>query len=149
MTGALVVYSAVFMRYSLAVTPKNYLLFACHFINESSQLTQGYRYINWWQYVFFFSPPFCTLAYYIIFFLILFFFFNQENWLALVSVQLRRTWKGIGGTGSSRGSKSSCDKCCAEFLLLGRLRRAYRDAYIQLWKEMIFSRSVWVDLLCM
>ncbi|KAJ6259929.1 hypothetical protein Dda_5573 [Drechslerella dactyloides] len=47
MTGALVVYSAVFMRYSLAVTPKNYLLFACHFINESSQLTQGYRYLQY------------------------------------------------------------------------------------------------------
>ncbi|KAF3238441.1 hypothetical protein TWF217_001715 [Orbilia oligospora] len=60
MTGALVVYSAVFMRYSikpvanwrnlhfarLAVTPKNYLLFACHFINECSQLTQGYRYLQ-------------------------------------------------------------------------------------------------------
>ncbi|EEY18914.1 conserved hypothetical protein [Verticillium alfalfae VaMs.102] len=31
MTGALVIYSATFMRYSLAVSPKNYLLFACHF----------------------------------------------------------------------------------------------------------------------
>jgi hypothetical protein len=50
MTGALVVYSATFMRYSLAVSPKNYLLFACHFINEASQLTQGYRYLqyNYW-----------------------------------------------------------------------------------------------------
>ncbi|KAK6343978.1 pyruvate transporter mpc1 [Orbilia brochopaga] len=47
MTGALVVYSAVFMRYSMAVTPKNYLLFACHFINEASQLTQGYRYLQY------------------------------------------------------------------------------------------------------
>ncbi|KAJ1327659.1 mitochondrial pyruvate carrier 1 [Microdochium nivale] len=47
MTGALVIYSATFMRYSLAVTPKNYLLFACHFINEGSQLTQGYRYLQW------------------------------------------------------------------------------------------------------
>lgn len=35
------------MRYALAVSPKNYLLFACHFINEGSQLTQGYR---WMQY---------------------------------------------------------------------------------------------------
>ena len=35
------------MRYALAVSPKNYLLFACHFINEGSQLTQGYR---WAQY---------------------------------------------------------------------------------------------------
>lgn len=47
MTGALVIYSATFMRYSLAVTPKNYLLFACHFINEASQLTQGYRFMNY------------------------------------------------------------------------------------------------------
>jgi hypothetical protein len=47
MTAALVVYSATFMRYSLAVTPKNYLLFACHFINEGSQLVQGYRYLDW------------------------------------------------------------------------------------------------------
>ena len=47
MTGALIIYSATFMRYSLAVTPANYLLFACHFINEGSQLTQGYR---WLQY---------------------------------------------------------------------------------------------------
>lgn len=47
MTGALVIYSATFMRYSLAVTPANYLLFACHFVNEGSQLTQGYR---WLQY---------------------------------------------------------------------------------------------------
>jgi len=47
MTFALTIYSATFMRYALAVTPKNYLLFACHFINEGAQLTQGYRYLNW------------------------------------------------------------------------------------------------------
>ncbi|KAK7924195.1 hypothetical protein PG985_006249 [Apiospora marii] len=47
MTAALCIYSATFMRYSLAVSPKNYLLFACHFINEGSQLTQGYRYLSW------------------------------------------------------------------------------------------------------
>lgn len=40
-------YSATFMRYSLAVTPANYLLFACHFINEGAQLTQGYRYLQY------------------------------------------------------------------------------------------------------
>lgn len=82
MTSALVVYSAVFMRYSMAVTPANYLLFGpyhlipgqllplppklrrsrgqlsdnerntgCHFVNEISQLTQGYRYLQYWQYV--------------------------------------------------------------------------------------------------
>ncbi|CAL3962130.1 hypothetical protein PZA11_000626 [Diplocarpon coronariae] len=47
MTGALIIYSATFMRYALAVSPKNYLLFACHFVNEGAQLTQGYR---WLQY---------------------------------------------------------------------------------------------------
>lgn len=47
MTAALCVYSATFMRYSMAVSPANYLLFACHFVNEGAQLTQGYR---WMQY---------------------------------------------------------------------------------------------------
>lgn len=47
MTGALTTYAFTFMRYSLAVTPKNYLLFACHFLNAGAQLTQGYR---WTQY---------------------------------------------------------------------------------------------------
>ncbi|KAF3481626.1 uncharacterized protein GIQ15_04385 [Arthroderma uncinatum] len=50
MTGALVIYSGTFMRYSLAVTPRNYLLFACHFINFGAQLTQGYRWMNYWQW---------------------------------------------------------------------------------------------------
>jgi len=48
MTTALVGYSAVFMRYSMAVTPKNYLLFGCHLVNFSAQSVQGYRFINWW-----------------------------------------------------------------------------------------------------
>ncbi|KAK3393487.1 UPF0041 domain-containing protein, partial [Podospora didyma] len=47
MTLALCIYSATFMRYSLAVQPKNYLLFACHLINEGAQLTQGYRFLNY------------------------------------------------------------------------------------------------------
>ncbi|RMD39643.1 hypothetical protein DV735_g5481, partial [Chaetothyriales sp. CBS 134920] len=42
-TATLTVYSAVFMRYAMAVQPRNYLLFACHFINFNSQLVQGYR----------------------------------------------------------------------------------------------------------
>ena len=50
MTGALSVYSAVFMRYSMAVTPANYLLFGCHAINCSSQLVQGYRYLSYWNW---------------------------------------------------------------------------------------------------
>lgn len=50
MTLALSCYSAVFMRYAVAVTPKNYLLFGCHFINCASQLTQGYRYLQYWNF---------------------------------------------------------------------------------------------------
>ncbi|KAK2753556.1 hypothetical protein FQN54_007333 [Arachnomyces sp. PD_36] len=50
MTGALTIYSATFMRYALAVSPRNYLLFACHFINCGSQMTQGYRYLNYWNW---------------------------------------------------------------------------------------------------
>ncbi|KAK3354357.1 hypothetical protein B0H65DRAFT_9406 [Neurospora tetraspora] len=50
MTFALCIYSATFMRYALAVQPKNYLLFMCHAVNETAQLTQGYRYLkyNYW-----------------------------------------------------------------------------------------------------
>ncbi|ORZ11134.1 hypothetical protein BCR42DRAFT_421642 [Absidia repens] len=47
MTAALCVYSALFMRFALAVQPTNYLLFACHFVNEGAQLTQGYRYLQY------------------------------------------------------------------------------------------------------
>ncbi|KAJ5895250.1 Mitochondrial pyruvate carrier 1 [Penicillium taxi] len=50
MTGALIVYAATFMRYSLAVTPKNYLLFACHLTNFGAQTTQGYRYLQYWNW---------------------------------------------------------------------------------------------------
>lgn len=52
MTAALCLYSGTFMRYSMAVTPKNYLLFACHFLNFGAQTTQGYRYLQYWKYVF-------------------------------------------------------------------------------------------------
>lgn len=47
MTGSLIVYSLVFMRFSLAVSPKNYLLFGCHFVNEFAQLAQGFRYVSY------------------------------------------------------------------------------------------------------
>lgn len=47
-TAALTVYSATFMRYALAVTPKNYLLFGCHVVNFSAQLTQGGRWYQYW-----------------------------------------------------------------------------------------------------
>ncbi|KAL6709751.1 pyruvate transporter mpc1 [Coniothyrium glycines] len=49
MTGALTLYSGTFMRYALAVSPANYLLFGCHAINFTSQLVQGYRYVNYWN----------------------------------------------------------------------------------------------------
>lgn len=51
MTAALTVYSAVFARYALAVSPQNYLLFGCHVINCSAQAVQGYRFLNYWKYV--------------------------------------------------------------------------------------------------
>lgn len=35
------------MRYALAVSPVNYLLFGCHLVNEGAQLTQGYRYLQY------------------------------------------------------------------------------------------------------
>ncbi|KAI9753752.1 MAG: hypothetical protein M1815_006018 [Lichina confinis] len=41
---------AIFMRYSVAVSPKNYLLFGCHFVNECAQLTQGYRFLHYWKW---------------------------------------------------------------------------------------------------
>jgi len=50
MTATLVMYSAVFSRYALAVQPKNWLLFGCHVINCSAQVTQGYRYLNYWNF---------------------------------------------------------------------------------------------------
>lgn len=46
MTTALVLYSGVFMKYALAVTPQNYLLFGCHVVNEAAQLGQGFRWLN-------------------------------------------------------------------------------------------------------
>ncbi len=48
MTLALTGYSGVFMRYAFAVTPRNYLLFGCHVVNFSAQLTQGYRFVDYW-----------------------------------------------------------------------------------------------------
>ncbi|KAI9755426.1 MAG: AP-3 complex subunit delta [Chaenotheca gracillima] len=50
MTAALILYSGTFMRYSMAVSPANYLLFGCHFVNEGSQLVQGYRYLQYWNF---------------------------------------------------------------------------------------------------
>lgn len=47
-TATLIMYAAVFMRYSMAVTPKNYLLFACHFVNFNAQAVQSYRWYDYW-----------------------------------------------------------------------------------------------------
>ena len=47
MTGALCVYSALFMRFALVVQPRNMLLFACHVSNEAVQLTQIGRRLKW------------------------------------------------------------------------------------------------------
>jgi len=44
MTLALIGYSGTFMRYAMAVTPRNYLLFGCHVVNFGAQSTQAYRY---------------------------------------------------------------------------------------------------------
>ncbi|KAE9467534.1 hypothetical protein C3L33_00558, partial [Rhododendron williamsianum] len=40
MTGAMCIYSALFMRFAWMVQPRNYLLLACHVSNESVQLYQ-------------------------------------------------------------------------------------------------------------
>ncbi|KAF2725564.1 UPF0041-domain-containing protein [Polychaeton citri CBS 116435] len=50
MTTALICYSGVFMRYALAVSPKNYLLFGCHLVNFSAQSTQAYRFSQHWYF---------------------------------------------------------------------------------------------------
>lgn len=41
------IYSLLFMRFALAIQPKNYLLFACHLSNEAVQLNQMRRYLTW------------------------------------------------------------------------------------------------------
>lgn len=46
MTTALVVYSAFFMRWALAITPPNYPLLICHMSNEAVQIVQLYRHYD-------------------------------------------------------------------------------------------------------
>ncbi|XP_023231073.1 mitochondrial pyruvate carrier 1-like [Centruroides sculpturatus] len=46
MTLALCIYSLLFMRFAWKVQPRNLLLFACHFTNESAQIIQGTRLIK-------------------------------------------------------------------------------------------------------
>jgi len=47
MTTALILYSALFMRFAVRVQPRNMLLFACHITNFSAQIVQGVRCINY------------------------------------------------------------------------------------------------------
>jgi len=40
MTSTLALYSIAFIRWSIAITPANYLLTACHITNSAAQFTQ-------------------------------------------------------------------------------------------------------------
>lgn len=44
---ALCIYSALFMRFAWMVQPRNYLLLACHISNETVQLIQLSRKLNY------------------------------------------------------------------------------------------------------
>ena len=46
MTGAMCVYSGLFMRFAWRVQPRNMLLLGCHFCNEVVQLNQLRRYMG-------------------------------------------------------------------------------------------------------
>ncbi|KAJ3370764.1 pyruvate transporter mpc1 [Allomyces arbusculus] len=48
MTIAMSVYSILFMRFAWMVKPRNYLLLGVHVTNETAQLIQGYRFVNYW-----------------------------------------------------------------------------------------------------
>ncbi|RKO96409.1 hypothetical protein CXG81DRAFT_9340, partial [Caulochytrium protostelioides] len=45
MTGAMMIYSATFMRFAWVVNPRNYLLLACHSTNVLAQTGQMGRYL--------------------------------------------------------------------------------------------------------
>ena len=49
MTVTMCIYSAVFMRFSWMVQPRNYLLLSCHIFNEIAQLRQLYRAVKYKQ----------------------------------------------------------------------------------------------------
>lgn len=59
----MLIYSATFMRFAVKVRPANPLLFACHFTNEFAQLLQGYRYLDYYQYVIIFSIGFIFILF--------------------------------------------------------------------------------------
>ncbi|KAG0728543.1 Mitochondrial pyruvate carrier 1 [Chionoecetes opilio] len=47
MTFALCLYSAIFMRFAIKVQPRNLLLFGCHVTNETAQIVQAGRLIQY------------------------------------------------------------------------------------------------------
>lgn len=47
MTGVMIGYSSLFMRFAWAVQPRNYLLFACHTFNVAAQVNQLRRAIEY------------------------------------------------------------------------------------------------------
>lgn len=47
MTGVMIGYSSLFIRFAWAVQPRNYLLFACHTFNVAAQLNQLRRAIEY------------------------------------------------------------------------------------------------------
>ena len=47
MTGVMIGYSSLFMRFAWAVQPRNYLLFACHSFNVTAQLNQLRRAVEY------------------------------------------------------------------------------------------------------
>jgi len=47
MTGALVVYSGLFMRFAWRVQPRNYILLACHTANANVQAYNLQRWARW------------------------------------------------------------------------------------------------------
>lgn len=49
MTGALTVYSGLFMRFAWRVQPRNYILLACHTANGSVQAYNFQRWFRWSQ----------------------------------------------------------------------------------------------------
>jgi hypothetical protein len=54
MTGALTVYSGLFMRFAWQVQPRNYILLACHAANGTVQVTTSRMHTN--------PPPICPVA---------------------------------------------------------------------------------------
>ncbi|KFM24840.1 putative mitochondrial pyruvate carrier 2 [Auxenochlorella protothecoides] len=46
MTGAMCIYSLLFMRFAWMIQPRNYILLACHAANETVQLNQLRRWYS-------------------------------------------------------------------------------------------------------